>query len=51
MRLEWRQEQPMKEYKFQNNNDIVGRIEIYDAAAKGLDKATYEATFNFMIGS
>jgi hypothetical protein len=41
----------MKEYKFLNNNDILGRIEIYDAASHGFDKATYEANFNFFIGS
>jgi len=41
----------MKSYKLLNNNDILGRIEIYDAASHGFDKATYEARFNFMIGS
>lgn len=44
-------EQPTKEYTHLNNNDILGRIEIYDAAAHGFDKLTYEATFNFFIGS
>ena len=38
-------------FKFLNNNDILGRIEIYDAATHGFDKATYEATFYFFVGS
>ena len=51
MRLYVRKEEPMKEFKFINNNDILGRIEIYDAASFGFHDVTYEATFNFNIGS
>jgi hypothetical protein len=40
-------EMPNKWYSLMNRNDYLGRIEIYDAKAHGLDLVKYYATFVF----